>query len=455
MGPLELLVQTVVPSLGRWGLGMKGSADEGETIKICPLDPYLDYQNQITTGVYSKTHDPRNKKIIPSLFSHCELKRWVQPDPYSSEQNQQEQQCQDGYEFVTIVQSQQYNAFSRSHTKDKSSGIPNIIHIASPTNCLPTPTIRALQRLINNFSQYTVYIHSDHSRNNILFKRNWSVFPQVKQGALCITEQMRVVATVALHMMGVEFGEAEGEDGERRRKEMVEKFAMLSLRDVWRYLVLWEYGGIVIDEDVLNSILANDNTSDADSSIVGNNRLEKLLSEWSNADNDAILYWIHNAKDNPSKDKSRIPFTGIMGARQAHPFVYYAGKSALKMGIWDSYVSVQVLNAIDDHGRITDVSPVQEGLKAVTPIWDNQPTGSVVNIEKEQRTISFLNGDTHLSHSMLTHPAWQSIISIVKSTQHNKPYLSNEDIIKGFRSTEINRQLFSCMEYGLKLTHTQ
>ncbi|EED96128.1 predicted protein [Thalassiosira pseudonana CCMP1335] len=364
MGPLELLVQTVVPSLGRWGLGMKGSADEGETIKICPLDPYLDYQNQITTGVYSKTHDPRNKKIIPSLFSHF-------------------------------------------------------------------------------------YIHSDHSRNNILFKRNWSVFPQVKQGALCITEQMRVVATVALHMMGVEFGEAEGEDGERRRKEMVEKFAMLSLRDVWRYLVLWEYGGIVIDEDVLNSILANDNTSDADSSIVGNNRLEKLLSEWSNADNDAILYWIHNAKDNPSKDKSRIPFTGIMGARQAHPFVYYAGKSALKMGIWDSY------NAIDDHGRITDVSPVQEGLKAVTPIWDNQPTGSVVNIEKEQRTISFLNGDTHLSHSMLTHPAWQSIISIVKSTQHNKPYLSNEDIIKGFRSTEINRQLFSCMEYGLKLTHTQ
>jgi hypothetical protein len=147
---------------------------------------------------------------------------------------------------------------------------------------------------------------------------------------------------VALHMMGVEFGEAEGEDGERRRKEMVEQFAMLSLRDVWRYLVLWEYGGIVIDEDVLNSILANDNTSDADSSIVGN-RLEKLLSEWSNADNDAILYWIHNAKDNPIKDKSRILFTGIMGARQAHPFVYYAGKSALKMGIWDSYVSVQVL----------------------------------------------------------------------------------------------------------------
>ena len=186
-GPIDWFASLVIPQLATMGImtGKIMNEDEvGIDGKICPpddswIDSAFDPKLSMNSNdrLYSSENDPRLKLTRPSLFPHCSLNRWVHWE------ESLQGSCPSGQEYVTVIHPPRrvkQSADSNIKSQDGKK-IPQIIHISSPTNCLPTSTVQTLQRLLNQY-EYTIYIHSSMAMDNFIFQREWDIFPEMKEG---------------------------------------------------------------------------------------------------------------------------------------------------------------------------------------------------------------------------------------------------------------------------------
>jgi len=449
-GPFDWFAAMFIPRFLSLGIG-GGSSDDDRGVmdgELCPSDQWLDeaFVRAPSNGLYSSKYDPRNKVQKPSLFPHCALRRWVQLE--------KERECPEGSEYVTVISPP--NIVSE---REREGKIPQIIHISSPNNCLPLATIQTLRDLVHqHISQaFTIYIHSSDTMDNFLFQREWNIFPQVKEGVLCGSGKLNMVTQLALREVKV------GNNSTEQQQEIVDKISMGLKRDFWRYMVLWEYGGITMDIDTVHTILLDGSeatslsSSNKTSHHRGYNTMRKLMHQWHSEKSDALLYFINNDDKQRLPYSQRIPLTDIMGMAPYHPLIYYSAKIALRIATWDAEKS------ITDTGRTTKVPPIKAGLQHISRGWGNIKTGDVMNIENENKnSIHFINGDEILPQS-LSSPRispWRSIFAAFKSfsgnNTNNKDEPSDENINLAMRNSAgeqkyIPQGLFSCMEYTLDM----
>ena len=91
--------------------------------------------------------------------------------------------------------------------------IPRIIHQTSRSRCLTPMMNSAVEKWRNMSTEYAYYFHSDESIERLL-RQDWPEFPHLPQVIRCIPKSSGTV-----------------------------------LADLWRYVVVWEYGGIYADID--------------------------------------------------------------------------------------------------------------------------------------------------------------------------------------------------------------
>jgi hypothetical protein len=388
--PLKQMAEIFIPQiLLRYSPSQHGNhvyMDEMDVAidgKICPPDGFLDdglfnnhHHDQVirseeksnSNGIhFSSEYDPRNKVLRPSLFPHCELKKWVEQQYHYHQNNQKEEEkqheCSNGEQYITHIYPNNLQQHHRHQQSSSSSNTNNvkILHIAANNNCLPQGTIQSLQSFTNHY--YTtpaatnsnnngqsktiiaIYIHTTNSIDAILHQHIWTVFPEVTEGLLCGVGKVQFVIGKVLDALLVKpsaaataafFTSAATTDDQqkkkKRKKEVIaNEISYLIKRDIWRYLILWEFGGTVIDLDVLQSIIDSKN-------------LIKVAQDWffgggsgsSNDDGDAFVTMMNGE----GGQSNRAAVTSVMGAsRPHHPLLYFAAKKALRAMISDNYLA--------------------------------------------------------------------------------------------------------------------
>jgi len=88
--------------------------------------------------------------------------------------------------------------------------IPRIVHVTSRTRCMPREFVDNLEKW--RFRNHSFFFHNEEAMERLLFEKEWPEFPQLRQALRC----------------------TKGGAGRA---------------DVWRALVMWEYGGIYTDID--------------------------------------------------------------------------------------------------------------------------------------------------------------------------------------------------------------
>lgn len=389
-GPLQNLAEFIIPQLVIRFSGplLFATEETGIDGKICPPDGFLDRgllttytnqnekngQQQQTNGIiYSNDFDPRNKISKPSSFPHCELKKWVQiasnTDTNDTPNNKGSRQCPEGEEYVTYIyptqqQHQQERKNTNVNNNNNNDDEVKIIHLATPTNCIPTSTIASLQSFTQHYSNNSnpqiiiaIYIHSQEAMDAFLYQRAWNVFPEVKEGLLCGMAKVRFVvkkvldgillkSTIVAADASTNEREEQQHQHEQRKDRIANDIATLTKRDIWRYLILWEFGGTVIDLEVLQSLITSTSTTttaaaDTTSPLINVSRQwfasrlfgnDNTDSNINNNDGDAIITMIES-------EGRRIPVTGIISATPNHPLLYFSAKWALRSMIWDNYLA--------------------------------------------------------------------------------------------------------------------
>ncbi|KAL7563650.1 hypothetical protein ACA910_013386 [Epithemia clementina (nom. ined.)] len=89
--------------------------------------------------------------------------------------------------------------------------IPRIIHVTSKSRCV-TPRFAEVLASWKNYSDHEFYFHNDAALHRLLFEKEWPEFPQLHLALECSN-------------------------------------SMVEQADLWRALVIWEYGGIYTDTD--------------------------------------------------------------------------------------------------------------------------------------------------------------------------------------------------------------
>ena len=92
-----------------------------------------------------------------------------------------------------------------------SRKIPRIIHVTSKSRCV-TPQVAEVVDTWKAYSDHQFYFHNDAALHRLIFEKEWPEFPQLRVALDCSN-------------------------------------SMVEQADLWRALVLWEYGGIYTDID--------------------------------------------------------------------------------------------------------------------------------------------------------------------------------------------------------------
>lgn len=422
-GPLDRLAGALLPALGL-GRGMEFVAGANRT-DACPPDRWVDaaFAGPGPAGgaLYSEEHDPRLAvDDRPTIFPRCALTRWVQLE--------EEHACPEGQEYVTVIQP------PNTEPRAEAGKIPNIIHLSSPTNCLPSVTVATLRDLLQNADPpgFTAYVHSTRAMENLLFRREWATFPQMQEGALCGAGKLAAAARRFLD--AVEVGSSTAQ-----REGIAEDIASGLTRDLWRLAVLWEYGGVVVDVVALLETLAAGEADAAGEAAVGG-----LLRAWGRERSGALLYFTE-----ARTRATRVPFTDVLGAAPRHPLLYYGLKVATRIATLDTEVAVYV------RGRTTKVPPIEEALKRLHYYWSAVVTGDVLQLP-QNHTIHFVDAAAHLPPS-LTGPgaSWRSVRAALRASgAEGVPAEGNfMSDLKHYAAEQgsVPFGLFSCMELTLDL----
>jgi mannosyltransferase OCH1-like enzyme len=200
------------------------------------------------------------------------------------------------------------NNNSQQRTGSRARRIPRIIHVTSKSRCLTRQFAENLELWKRTFPTYTFVLHNDEAMDRFLLLQQHKEFPYLSQ-----------IAAACLHTAA---GKA----------------------DLWRALILYEYGGIYTDIDnapgktLLNttSIIFghnddNDDDEDENMNTMKNNNEaffvvenEGMLSQYfmAAAPRHALLYLLiqttlHRVQGVPSVEHQYVPFISGPGALKA------------------------------------------------------------------------------------------------------------------------------------------
>lgn len=159
-------------------------------------------------GAWAK--NPLPPMALPKL-THLQLMRSSRRDKGSiaelEDRSQHECEAQEGYSYVRDTVLDPHLAFADGRR------IPRVVHVTSKSRCLQTIIADGLD--LWRFSDHSFFFHDDVSMHYLLFEKHWPEFPQLQKILRCL-KHVKVGAALA---------------------------------DIWRLLVIYEYGGIYTDID--------------------------------------------------------------------------------------------------------------------------------------------------------------------------------------------------------------
>ena len=163
-----------------------------------------EYENQCKAFmVYDNTnHNSNHTNTMESLMEVLVGKENV--DTFQKEKRTTGS-CSEGLKFVSSRLSDNTN-----NTNSHTSKIPKIIHMTSKSYCFTDGFVKNIELWF--VEGYSFFLHDDDAVDRLFYGREWPQFPLLREALACIPSGA---------------GKA----------------------DLWRYLLLWEYGGIYTDMD--------------------------------------------------------------------------------------------------------------------------------------------------------------------------------------------------------------
>ena len=210
---------------------------------------------------YAHPNDPRGKSLPRHPSPNYELQQLV------SSHNQYN--CSDGLMYVQDhILSDEITHYDTDEKGNKiPRKIPRLLHFTSKSRCM-TPAfvynIDKWKRVLG--SKYSIYIHDDTAIDKFIYHRRWMEFPEIQEVMACVT-------------------------------------AGAAKADIWRYLIIWEYGGIYSDMDSAPNKFGIDTITTSDDAWFP---LEAL----------------------------GIPAQYWFAASPRHPIMYFSAKHALRFLAW-------------------------------------------------------------------------------------------------------------------------
>jgi len=158
--------------------------------------------------LYAHPNDPRGKSLPQHPSPNYELQQLVSSHNHYN--------CSDGLMYVQDhilsddITHYDYDEKGKNKIPRK---IPRLLHFTSKSRCMTPAFVHNLdkwKRVLG--SKYSIYIHDDAAIDKFIYNRRWMEFPELQEVMACVT-------------------------------------AGAAKADIWRYLMIWEYGGIYSDMD--------------------------------------------------------------------------------------------------------------------------------------------------------------------------------------------------------------
>ncbi|KAL7460921.1 hypothetical protein ACHAXS_001356 [Conticribra weissflogii] len=154
----------------------------------------------------SSPYDPRSKPLPDHPTPNIDLRDLVgsMNKPYP---------CPRGLEYVTDHPLPDHFTYPRNEDGTFQRKIPRILHFTMKSRCMSPDFVEIMRTWRNRLgNKYSIYIHDDEAVDKLLYMRRWEEFPELKEVLGCVSSGA-------------------------------------SKADIWRYIVIWEYGGIYSDFD--------------------------------------------------------------------------------------------------------------------------------------------------------------------------------------------------------------
>ena len=180
--------------------------------------------------------------------------------------------------------------------------IPKIIHMTSKSRCLTQGFADNVRKW--HFSDHSFYFHDDEAVDRLLMQRYWSDFPHIPLAMKCLRS-----------------GAAKA--------------------DLWRYLVLWEYGGIYTDLDNKpgkDFFIQPNNTSTSDSNAGRNGATSLVIQD----DDDAFFV----------VEELGVLSQYFLATSPKHPLMYLAVQNTLSRLLEVPHVGNQVIPQVTGPGAL-------------------------------------------------------------------------------------------------------
>ncbi len=157
--------------------------------------------------LYAHPNDPRGKSLPQHPSPNYELQQLVSSHNHYN--------CSDGLMYVQDhILSDDITHYDYDEKGNKiPRKIPRLLHFTSKSRCMTPAFVHNLdkwKRVLG--SKYSIYIHDDVAIDKFIYHRRWMEFPELQEVMACVT-------------------------------------AGAAKADIWRYLMIWEYGGIYSDMD--------------------------------------------------------------------------------------------------------------------------------------------------------------------------------------------------------------
>jgi len=147
----------------------------------------------------SSPFDPRGKSLPSHPSPNAELQDLVS--------SHEKYHCPEGLIFV------EDHILPDNVTHPPGRRIPHLFHVTSKSRCMTQSFASNIDRWKKTLgSKYSIYIHDDDAVNKFIYQKRWTEFPELKEVMACVT-------------------------------------AGAAKADIWRYIMVWEYGGVYSDMD--------------------------------------------------------------------------------------------------------------------------------------------------------------------------------------------------------------
>lgn len=167
-----------------------------------------------TSSSLSSPFDPRGKSLPAHISPNAELQDLVSSHKKYS--------CPDGLIYV------EDHILPNNITHPPGRRIPHLLHITTKSRCMTESFAHNVNKWKQRLgSKYSIYIHDDDAVNKFVYQKQWMEFPELKEVMACIT-------------------------------------AGAAKADVWRYVMIWEYGGVYTDMDSSPNKFSVDSIADED-----------------------------------------------------------------------------------------------------------------------------------------------------------------------------------------------